>query len=129
MDSLQQRSRRATWLLLASALWLSACTARGPRERFPQRRLPEPSGLCLHTSAIRDYRATSPTELKVRTGSEDWQYQIKLDRPCGSLQTADRIGWTSQKGLVCDYRHDAIIVGRERCAIGRIEEYKGDSSE
>ena len=65
----------------------------------------------------------------MRTGSEDWQYQIKLDRPCSSLQTADRIGWTSQKGLVCDYRHDAIIVGRERCAIGRIEEYKGVSSE
>ena len=129
IDQRPGRSVRVIGLLVVGALVLSGCTARAPRERFPQRRLPEPSGFCLHTTAIRDFRATSPTELRVRTGREDWQYRIVLDRPCSSLQAADRIGWTSQKGLICDYRHDAILVGRERCAIGRIEEYKDDSSE
>jgi hypothetical protein len=78
----------------------------------------------LPTAAIRDFRATSNTELNVRTGNEDWQYRILLDRPCNELVTAQRIGWTSQKGLICDYRHDAILVAGERCAVGRIEDYK-----
>ena len=116
----------ATFLLWALVLALGACGSRGPRERFPQRHLPAPSGICLQSALIRDFRASSPTELRVRTGAEGWQYSIILDRPCGDLVTADRIGWTSQRGLVCDYRHDAILVNGERCAIGRIEDYRSD---
>ena len=124
MRSVQERRTRGS----AAGLWLlvglTGCIATGPRERFPQRNLPEPSGICLPTAAIRDFRATSSSELNVRTGNEGWQYRVVLDRPCNEMVTAQRIGWTSQKGLICDYRHDAILVAGERCAIGRIEDYK-----
>ncbi len=103
---------------------LAGCAAPRAPARFAQRNLPVPSGICLPTAAIRDFRATSNTELNVRTGKEDWQYRVLLDRPCNELVTAQRIGWTSQKGLICDYRHDAILVAGERCAVGRIEDYK-----
>ena len=104
-------------------LVVAGCAATGPRDRFPQRNLPEPSGICFPTAAIRDFRAVSSSELNVRTGNENWQYRVVLDRPCNELVTAQRIGWTSQKGLVCDYRHDAILVAGDRCAIGRIQDY------
>jgi len=118
---------------LAAGLWLliglAGCVASGPRDPYSQRNLPVPSGICLPTATIRDFRATSSTELHVRTGDEDWQYRVVLDRPCSTLISAQRIGWTSQEGLICDYRHDPILVAGERCAIGRIEDYKVDPVE
>lgn len=118
---------------LAAGLWLliglAGCAATGARDPYPQRNLPVPSGICLPTATIRDFRGTSTTELLVRTGNEDWQYRVVLDRPCRALISAQRIGWTSQEGLICDYRHDAILVAGERCAIGRIEDYKTDAVE
>ena len=60
-------------------LVVAGCAATGPRDRFPQRNLPEPSGICFPTAAIRDFRAVSSSELNVRTGNENWQYRVVLD--------------------------------------------------
>jgi len=129
MSPLREERATGSAVVILLVVGLAGCVATGPRERFPQRELPEPSGICLPTASIRDFRATSSSELNVRTGTEDWQYRVVLDRPCSELVTAQRIGWTSQQGLICDYRHDAILVAGERCAIGRIEEYNDGPGE
>jgi hypothetical protein len=116
-------------LCLIGAIFLTGCASRTKGGRLAQVELPVATGRCLPTATIQDFRATSTTELRVRTGEKGWQYRIVLDRECRQLPVASRIGWTSQRGFICDYRHDAILVDGERCAIGRIEDYDAHPSE
>ncbi len=108
---------------LALVVLLTGCSTRATNRRQPQVVLPVPSGQCIRTAMIKDYRTSGQQEIRVRTATSGWQYRVILDRKCALLPVVRTIGWTSQQGRLCDYRHDAILVGGERCAIGRIEEY------
>ncbi|MDG1402125.1 MAG: DUF6491 family protein [Candidatus Binatia bacterium] len=115
--------RISVWLWCLVLLAIAGCATPRNLVRRPQLELPQPTGQCIATAKIRDFRAKGVKELRVRTEENDWQYLLVLDRECPNLADAQRIGWTSQRGKICDYRHDAILVDGERCAIGRIEDY------
>ena len=121
MTSFPPRIALGVFFALALASAGPGCLARNA-DQYPaaEKRLPEPTGTCIFVRTIQDFRAENAFSLLVRTRATGWQYRVELDRRCVQLPFAQALGWTSQQGRVCDYRHDAVLVRDDRCSIGRI---------
>jgi hypothetical protein len=121
--------RRAGAALTATVVLLAGCASPRNAELYPaeEKRLPKPTGTCIYVRTIQDFRVEDAFSLLVRTRATGWQYKVELNRRCTQLPFAQAVGWTSQQGRVCDYRHDAVLVRGDRCGIGRITTIEEES--
>lgn len=130
MSAIRNGITRALVAVSVAAVFAGCAGARNS-DKYPEqeKRLPEPTGTCIFVRTIQDFRVENPFSLLVRTRATGWQYRVELDRRCTQLPFAQAVGWTSQQGRVCDYRHDAVLVRGDRCSIGRITELKAQPGE